>query len=262
MMALLLACTGELADERLDEGLVTRVEVDEAITVHLEAPGADGLEVPPVEGLQVEVVEISEGAWDIVYSGPPGSYILEPVQVHAGGEAVPGPRYYVDLGVQGPSSDLNPLASMTPIEERPIWPWFLALAVTGFTAGGVITGVLIWRNRDTSAPPPPPIPPDVEALGALNAAVDAGLDDHAFALAISAVFRRYVERITGEPATARTSFEVLASLDERFDPEMSKKLLTATDLIKFAREQGSAELFAELVAGLRAIIIATRPAPE
>ena len=259
MIPLLLACTGELEDPGAP-GITTELSVDDRIVLVVEAPGADDLLAERVEGLELEVRQLDAHRWELTYTGPPGSYVLPGPLLSIDGEATTTPTHYVDLGVEGPSSQLEPLAALPPPPERPLWPWFLGLAVAGFLSGAAITGVLVWRNRDLSEPLPPPVPPDVEAL---KAWADAqGLDDHALALELSRIFRRYVERVTGQPASAMTSFEVLEVLDERFDREMSKRLLTATDLIKFAREQGSAELFAELGGGLRQIVIATRPPPE
>ncbi len=263
-MILLLACTPRLGELREGPVVQTRIEVGDAIVVHVAAPGADGIELVEHEELTVDVLEVSDGAWDVTYSGPPGSYVIEGVRVHLGEEIVEGPRHFVDLGVDGPRSELEPLASLAPPVERPLWPWFLGLALTGFVTGAGITGFLVWKNRDTCEPPPPPVPPDVEALKAWAAALTRGLDDHALALELSAIFRRYLERITGFPATALTSPEVLdvCGRVDGLDRDMAKRLLMATDLIKFAREQGSRELFEELGQGLRDIVISTRPPPE
>jgi len=256
----LLACTPKLEPATGHEGVLTELSVDEAIVVRVVAPGAEDLLTVPHAELEMEVSPVGEGAWEVTYTGEPGSYVLDGYQLLVDGERIPTPTHYVDFGVQGPSSDLEPLASLAAPPERSLWPWWLGLAATGFVAGGVLTGVLIWRNRARSEPLVPDVPPDVEALKAW-AEADALQDDHAKALALSAIFRRYVERVSGRPASAMTSFEVLEGLDQRFDRDMSKRLLQATDQIKFAREAGSAELFAELGEGLRSIIIATRPPP-
>jgi hypothetical protein len=132
--------------------------------------------------------------------------------------------------------------------------------------------LVVWGNRRKAearvVPPPPPLTPEDEALlawAALRARQD--LDDHALALGLSSIFRRFLERVGGFPATALTTFEVLdrLSLDHRLslaEHDRAQRLLDATDLIKFARSGGGAVLFDTLDADLRAVIAAMRPAPS
>ncbi|MBK7756378.1 MAG: hypothetical protein IPI35_08210 [Deltaproteobacteria bacterium] len=257
--------TAELSDRAVTEG-----EPPPTLSVSLELPeGWTGtLGLPAVEGLTFTPAD-AEGRFTL--EGEPGSYIIPPVTAEAKGPAGEvetksvGP-FYLDLGVVGPSSALEDLALAPPPPPSP-WPWVLgALVVTGLVAA-----LVVWGNRKKAearvVPPPPPLSPEEEALlawAALRARAD--LDDHALALGLSSIFRRYLERVSGFPATALTTYEVLdrLSLDHRVNAaehDRAQRLLDATDLIKFARSGGGAALFDALDADLRAVIAAMRPAP-
>lgn len=263
----------ELSDRAITEGeppptLSVSLALPEGWTGTLGLPAVEGLTFTPAEGASPPGVE---GETRFTLEGAPGSYIIPPVTVEAKGPAgevetrAVGP-FYLDLGVVGPSSTLEDLALAPPPPPSP-WPWVLGvLGVTGLVAGLVILG-----NRQKASarvvPPPPPLAPDEEALlawAALRARGD--LDDHALALGLSSIFRRYLERVGGFPATALTTYEVLdrLSLDHRVNAaehDRAQRLLDATDLIKFARSGGGAALFDTLDADLRAVIAALRPAP-
>ena len=258
--------TAELSDRAVTEG-----EPPPTLSISLELPeGWTGtLGLPAVEGLTFTPAD-AEGRFTL--EGEPGSYIIPPVTAEAKGPAGEvetksvGP-FYLDLGVVGPSSALEDLALAPPPPPSP-WPWVLgALVVTGLVAA-----LVVWGNRKKAearvVPPPPPLSPEEEALlawAALRARAD--LDDHALALGLSSIFRRYLERVSGFPATALTTYEVLdrLSLDHRVNAaehDRAQRLLDATDLIKFARSGGGAALFDALDADLRAVIAAMRPAPK
>ncbi|MCP4810642.1 MAG: hypothetical protein GY913_33295 [Proteobacteria bacterium] len=253
---------------------VEELRVDEGpILLHVDAPAAEGWTVEPAisvpEGLEAELVDQSDGTWTFAFSGEPGSYVVPPVVATVTSPTsevtqIQSENIYVDLAVEGPSSTLESLAVLEP-GELPVWPFVLfgSLAVLGL-AGGVIW----YLRREEPAVDPvvePGVPPDVEALTAWTKAQEAGLDDHALALEVSRIFRRYVERVSPHPATALTTFELVARLrnDAAFSAflEPAKGLLQATDRIKFARESGTAEQFAQFGEDLRAIVIATRLAP-
>ena len=108
----------------------------------------------------------------------------------------------------------------------------------------------VFKRLKKPAPPPPVVPADQEALAAWAAVLaEATLDDHERALALSQIFRRYLERVFSLPASAFTSAEVLALLQaELSDIHLgkSKRLLSATDRIKYARRGGGSALFRSL----------------
>ncbi|MCK6520032.1 hypothetical protein L6R49_01210 [Myxococcota bacterium] len=269
-----LALHVELSDRAVTEGeppptLAVRLELPEGWTGTLGLPAVEGLSFTPAEGAAAPG---AGGETRFTLEGEPGSYVIPPVTVDAKGPAGEvetrsvGP-FYLDLGVVGPSSTLEDLALAPPPPPSP-WPWILGGAlVTALVAGLVVLG----SRRTVAArvaPPPPPLSPEDEALLAWEALRARGdLDDHALALGLSSIFRRYLERVGGFPATALTTYEVLdrLSLDHRVNAaehDRAQRLLDATDLIKFARSGGGAALFDALDADLRAVIAAIRSGPR
>lgn len=248
--------------------LTMRVSADEGWSFEAGGPAAEGLVVTPLDSQTLGPASRSTSVLTYDLSAPDGSYVVPPLQVRFVGpqgeervESV-GP-FYLDFGVDGPGSQLQELSALQP-EPPSRWPWVAlgALVVLGLA-------VLVLRSRPGAeaevrvAPPPPP---DVEALTAWAAArADAELDDHGLALALSSIFRRYLERALGLPATRLTSFELLDRLADQAGITSSLhgqagRLLGATDLIKFARQGGGEVLFDGLDGDLRALIDATRPA--
>ena len=288
--ALLLACGGPslveplapprtavesaLASKRVAEGealeLTVRVSWAEGW-----APDLSGL-APVVDGLEVRLVEertfdeeraVSLQTWSL--EGPPGSYLLPPLEVSflgpAGEERTESSApLYADIGEGGPTSELQPMALAPPPPDHPWWPWALGAAALA----GVVAVVGRRRRRDPEEAGEEPVPADEAALAAWDELrARPGLDDHALALGLSRLFRVYVEAVLGVPATTATGFEIIAALEGRLPGDVdarqrSRRLLQATDLIKFARKGGGQELFEGLDRDLRAVIAATRPEPE
>jgi hypothetical protein len=227
--------------------------------------------VPRVEGLAAVLVEersldgetaTSLQTWEL--SGPAGSYLLPPLKVvfvspEGSEREMESAALFADIGTGGPRSVLAPMA-LAPIPEQ--MPWWPFAAVAGLLFLG--TGVWWWRREDPSVQPPPPVPPDVAALATWRALQgDGELDDHALAVGLSALFRRYLEQVLPISATTATSREILASasLTAALKPPV-RRLLTATDLIKYARKGGGDALFDQLDADLRKVIETTRPQPD
>ena len=95
---------------------------------------------------------------------------------------------------------------------------------------------------------------------------EAGLDDHGLALALSRILREYYQRITGWPATARTTREILLHMDDRgllpADVRLrARRVLDATDRLKFAREGGGEGFFEALEQDFEMVLDATSPGP-
>jgi hypothetical protein len=201
-------------------------------------------------------------------SGPPGSYIVAVPPVHAAGpndqtrELAP-PPIFVDIGVDGPlAKGISDFEGTPPPEPPPTKEIALAVLAAVLLFGG-IGGFLWWRSRQPVPVIPPP-PPHVTALGAWDAARAAGLDDHALALALSAILRQYFESTDGWPATSRTTREILAWLQENgrlgeADRVRAAHVLDATDRLKFAREGGGGAFFTALDQDFRAVVDAMRP---
>lgn len=268
--------------------LVARVEqakVDEgeALTLEVRAASTEGWAVTPgevvAEGLTVTPAG-QEGpvlagdyrvtTWRYTLTGPPGSYVVQP-----GGGLATGPNdarreletppLFVDIGVPGPSG--GPMADLeaAPPKEPPR-ALFAAISAAVLLALGA--GALWWARRSRTAPPPPlPDPPHVVASRAWERARLAGLDDHALALELSRILRVYLEAITGFPATARTTREILGALEQEGRLGASLRMraghvLDATDRLKFAREGGGEAFFQSMDEDFAAVLEATRPAVE
>jgi hypothetical protein len=166
---------------------------------------------------------------------------------------------FVDLGVKGPAAQLQDYASAPP----PAGPPWLALGLGAAALAAVAVGIWRWRRPPPKIPALPD-PADVVALRAWETARAQGLDDHALALALSQILRQYLQDVTGWPATARTSREVLEHLGEAellgvADRVRAGRVLDATDRLKFAREGGGADFFVELDGDFRAVVAAMRP---
>ena len=192
----------------------------------------------------------------LTLTGPDGSYELEAFDV-----VVKGPTdattlrttpVFVDIGVDGPRSELQEVsAAQRP--EPPLWPKVLA----GLAGAAALMGLAYaaWQRFKPQPAPPPATPPHILALREWNTArMKLRDDDHALALALSDIFRRYAQAVTGLQATALTSSELLHGLPRHWDRERCKRLLTATDLIKFARAEGGQDLFNQLDLDLKAVL--------
>jgi hypothetical protein len=225
-----------------------------------------------VERLTAEVVETDSGEREIhrfSLTGPSGNYVLEPVEIEflrSDGESRKreSARLFFDVGPEGPRSDLEGLAELPPLKENP-WRRRLLWAGLGFLLAAIL---LFWWWKRPRKPIPvlPPIAPDKEALAAWAMAWnDPDLDDHGRALLLSQIFRRYVERVFHLPASAFTSMEVLEQLSSDLSEHhlgQSRRLLGATDRIKYARRGGGRSLFESLNTDFRELIEATKPVPS
>ena len=256
------------------------VQQGEPLQVRLQLLQADGVELhvgePAAEGLEAsledERVERFDG-WSVttrsyLLRGEPGSYVVALQQATAhhpdGREEVLEPApLFADIGVQGPTSELEGLLLSEP-PEPPAWP--LPLALGALLAGLLALAVRTWRRGRRKALAQRPLePPDVLAFRAWAAVLDdPELDDHGRALGLSEVFRTYLEAIHAWPATALTTREITDALYREglvSAPllDRARRLLTATDLLKFARQGGGDRFFQDLDQDFRAYVMATRP---
>jgi hypothetical protein len=115
----------------------------------------------------------------------------------------------------------------------------------------ILAGLLAWlksrRPRGEAAlPAPAPLPPDKEALLALESLAASGLlargEHKAFYIALTALAKRYLERRLGAPILEMTTAEMIAFLRDRprgkeLLPAL-KDLSGAADEIKFALGRG------------------------
>lgn len=285
---LLLACGPRLTDApdappvsleaRLESRQVASGRPAELeISVETDAGWSFAAPVPEVQGLTVEQQEPDESGTDsrlvtrfhYQLSGPDGSYIVPPLAVNFAGPAgesqsLSTAPLYLDVGVKGPTSDIDELAAV-PEERDPMRVYELM----GLAAGAAVGfGLMRWllRRPKPVVVEPPPDPAEVALAAWARAWADPGLDEHGLARELSAIFRRYLEQALEVEAESRTSFEVMDLLREhpRFTASLHQRagrLLSATDLVKFAR-QGDRELFVTLDEDLREVVAATRAARE
>lgn len=202
-----------------------------------------------------------------VFTGSKGSHVIPAVtatwQDDAGEHSASSQPLYVDLGVQAPRP--GELADIPDPEAETGWPWLVIGTVLGLIA--LFAGGLFIAFRGDDEPElaaVPPEPPDVVALRAWEAVRESELGDFDKALAISRIFRDYAEDVLAFKATALTTTEILEKLRymhhlEEGNVPRAKRLLRATDRIKFAEVSAKDDLFEELDSDLRAFVASTRP---
>ncbi len=222
-------------------------DVKSGESVRLHAP--PDATVLPVQGLTIR--PDGNGVWTL--SGEDASYVL---LVNLEGAPEPA-RVFVDIGVAGPTG--GPMDDLAALPERPspIWPWVVGAIVL---LGGLAAAAwMAWRRFKPIPPPPPPIPADVLARREWSALrVRTDMDHEALALALSGVYRRYLEAVHQWPATQRTTREILNAVAGEYTAaqlDRSKRLLMAMDLVKFAEREARVSLFDELDRDFDALVV-------
>ena len=253
------------------------VSVDEDIAFELRISTREGwsyepfdldfgtLDAQEIEAVVEGIPEGEQAVFRYSLSGTEGSYVLEPQAfVFSGPEGQEvereTPRLFVDIGAGAPSSTLEGLFELPPAPESP-WPKRIVGALLGLLVFAL--AVFLWRRRSgKEVPPVPLVRADIEALEAWSSVYgQPGLDDHARALLLSQIYRRYLERVFVLPASAFTTAEVLRSVKGELHEDQwgqSRRLLTATDRIKYARRGGGKALFEALDQDFRELIATTR----
>jgi len=135
-------------------------------------------------------------------------------------------------------------------------------------AFGLVAAVAFWlirRRRKVEAPyavAVPELPPDVEALHALDALTASGLlsagEYRPFYIRLAAVAKRYLERRLGAPVLEMTTAETLAFLRAHVHGgsllPVVRDLAEAADRIKFAKGQGLAQEAERHLAAVRVLV--------
>jgi hypothetical protein len=200
-------------------------------------------------------------------SGEDGAHVIVVPAMEAAGPGdqtrtiEPAP-VFVDIG--SPPTPLDGLAGLEAVPEEQDPPFWIIVGVVAVL--GLIAAALLFRRR--SAGPPPLDPADVVARMSWEAARLEAVDDHALALALSQIFRRFLQEVTAFPMLARTSREIVEYLEQEalLDEELrrrARQVLDATDRLKFAREGGGTEFFDALEADFLAVVdFMSRPQPE
>lgn len=215
-------------DAKVDAGVSLRVHAPEGSTLAFTPAGP----VPtPVDNTTWEV-QAEDGSYIVAVSDPAGVTT----------------KLYVDVGVVGPTGgEMDGLANLPP---PPPSNW-LYYTVAALSALATYAAVQYIRHRlKRPLPPPIPDPPHVIAHRAWSALRDrTDLDDATVARLISEIFRTWLDATESFPATKRTTREILDNLASTLtaaELQSARRLLTATDLVKFAERSERANLFEQL----------------
>lgn len=204
-----------------------------------------------------------------VYTGEPGQYVIDPVCVSwKRGDEEPrdtcSTALFLDMGVQYERPEMVDIAEPAAVWRLPHPAWFVAVG----GVGGLLLGGLFLAIRSRPEPAMSSVadePPDLAAIRRWTAIRnDTALDDNAKAKALSHIFRQYTEVTLHFPALKWTTTESITHLQglTSFDPadlHRARKLLRATDLVKFADQTTEGAFFDEMDADLRAFIDSTKP---
>lgn len=286
-LVLLLACSPGMEDTG-PEGVVVRSWFDGTpnaagghLVVQVETPAELEVDLPEPTAQGLRFQEDGEGRVETVgdrvvvtrrwhFTGPEGSYEIPPLEVHWADEegevqSAWSVSLFADLGVEPP----RPGEMADIVEPSRAWsiPWswgLLCLGTSGAGLGGLV--YLLRRATRRRRQPPPVVPerPDVVALRAWEIArKDPDLDDHDRAVAINRILRAYIQAVLAFPAESWTTSEILAHLDglahlPQGNVPRARRLLRATDRVKYADEDARADLFEDLDADLRAFVESTR----
>ncbi|MCB9673584.1 MAG: hypothetical protein H6737_00625 [Alphaproteobacteria bacterium] len=245
--------------------LVIQTTHDAGLTVSLPSPEVEGLTFTD-EGLTTE----SLGGRMVLtqrfrFTGKKGFYEVPPLVVSAGDVSGESRALWLDLGVQGPNAD-----KLADIDDPgAVWTLPVGWICGGMSVAGLMTvGLGYGFVRVLRKPRKKPVrlvPPDVRCLRAWEAVrADTALSDDDKAKELSRIFREYVEEVLAFPAVSWTSTEILARLEgmqhlPAGNVPRAKKLLRATDLVKYAEVSPEADFFDDMDADLRAFVSSTRP---
>ena len=246
----------EMQRSQVDPGeaglLVVTVDTTEGWSAELTSPEVEDLIIESVPMQASEAFGRRTATFEYHLIGDVGSFVIPPFEVVVSGEGdtvvTETPVMFFDIGESRFSSDLVGLASPPPKPESQ-WPKRMLLALIAIIAISIIW-LFFRRLAHRRSLPTPLLPEDEEVMIAWRAICDdLDLSDHERALALSRIFRRYLERRFMFGASAMTTTEVLSNCgkaDLSGDIKDVERLLSATDLIKFAGRRGGEALFADL----------------
>ncbi len=288
LLAMVLACSGGSSGDltKVDPGkpamstwldgevsdgggrLVVQVSVPDGADVELTEPEVEGLVFtedgePRVESLRNRSVLTRR----YLFTGNRNSYELAALQTEWTNEDASGTinsdPLWIDIGVEGP--DVGELADIQEPRRIIVIPWTPIGAILAVLLSVAL--VLLWRARTRVVPEPIIIRmrPDRKALLDWTAARESTLlTDYERAVELSRIFRTYAEAVLAFPAQKYTTTETLSHLTgARHLPEDSvpqaKRLLRATDFVKYADDDISSTFFTDLDTDLKAFIRSTSP---
>lgn len=279
MIVLLLACGAPVVEvPDLDvSATVSDVNASGGVLTVTSVYRGEGItlpDAPEVEGLTFSLVgdprQETLGGRTVVtqvwrFSGKKGSYEITPLVVATpGGEEAKSSPLWVDMGVEAPK--MGELGDI--VEPGPVWsfPWgWLACGLGGLfglLVAAVVAGRRATRPRARAAVK---LPPDVRWLRAWELVrMNPTLTDEDRARELSRIFREYTEEVLGFPAVSWTTTEILDQLAgmihlQQGNVPRAKRLLRATDLVKYAEVRPGEDFFDGLDGDLRAFVASTRP---
>jgi hypothetical protein len=278
MMAMAWALESEVSvSARLDGGVqgspdtvIVSVEYPRGYAVELGEPAAEGLTFSRVGEVAVERaggLVLERHAYR--FSGASGSYELAPINVEWSapeGEGVAASySLFIDHQVEAkPPGELVDI--IEPEIQAPAgWAaWFVGGGLLGLFAAGVFWAFFAKpKEVDEEAPEGPPA--HEVALARWKAVLaDASMSVEEKAIELSALFRDYLEAQLRFAATAWTTTETMTHLRELAYLEAeqlqsAKRILRATDWVKYAEAATPEESLRALDSDLRGFIDATRP---
>lgn len=245
------------------------VEVD--VTVWASDGWALSPATPVAEGLRVVERSVdgpvvvgdrtrTTTTWELTGADGPYVVVVPPVEARGPGDQSrtlePAP-VFVDIGTPPPALDGLVDVEAIPEAAEPPVAWIVAGGTVGVLGLGLVAVALVLVAR--SKPAPRPEPAEVVARTAWSAARRDVADDHALALALSQIFRRFLQAVTGFPTLSRTTRELVTFLEteDLLDAELrqrSRRVLDATDRLKFAREGGGDAFFDALEQDFLAVV--------
>ena len=155
----------------------------------------------------------------------------------------------VELQVESslPADASSEIADIKPVQtlpgRMPRWIWVvLGSAAVAFLVG--LTTSRLWKNREALIPCPPPAPPHVVALNALQALIGKGLLERdeckPFYTELSLILRTYLEGRFNLNAPDETTEEIVDELSR--SPELNgaqrnilQDFMRQADMVKFAK---------------------------
>jgi hypothetical protein len=265
----------------------TEVTVGETFSVDLKATGPAGTSYTFPAGAETASFELRTPTPDAksaaVAPAEPGTHRYEAAVFAVGDAAIPPipVRYKLPDGTEGEaSSAVVPLKVVSLLPKDPQEQkladirgplsigigraFWVAVALAAILVAALVLW-LVGRRRSVEAPAKasaPEIPPDAEALRALDALAASDLlarrEYRPFYIRLTEVAKRYLERRLGAPVLEMTTAETLAFLcAHRHGSDLLgvvRDLAEAADRIKFARGQGLAEEAERHLAAVRALV--------
>lgn len=282
-MILFFICCGEdLPKETISQeepSFVARVQtprVNEGAPIHLtmtlsyppqvepvmvEPPTATGMVVSLLEGPLVEQLGVQDRQrWDYSLSAPAGSYVIYPGTAHLGdAPPITATPIFVDIAVQGPTSELSEVVIPPKPPETIEWRWPLIVGTLGI---GVF-GLLFWVYRRREKPHLDPTKVAAEAWQTVKLNPSS---EHHLAVELSLIVRRCLSDILNEPVLMTLSPSELQdwlsnSKDGLAGSGEIAKLLLALDGFKFGNQGGGSDWW-QIQESIFQSILTTHSPPE